>query len=77
MNSMDIGIIGYGSMGKMLADKFASFHNVYVATRSKEKLATAPESINAVDGNIDVAKAADIIFICVRPVDIKDVISEI
>ena len=74
---MDIGIIGYGSMGKMLADKFASSHNVYVATRSREKLITAPESINVVDGNTDVAKAADIIFICVRPVDIKDVISEI
>lgn len=74
---MNIGIIGYGSMGKMLADKFASSHKVYVATRSKEKLATAPDSVSAADNNIDVAKGADIVFICVRPVDIKDVISEI
>lgn len=74
---MNIGIIGYGSMGKMLADKFASSHKVYVATRSKDKLATAPDSVIAADNNIDVAKGADIVFICVRPVDIKDVISEI
>ena len=74
---MNIGIIGYGSMGKMLADKFSSFHRVYVATRSKEKLASAPYSINAADANIDVAKVSDIVFICVRPVDIKDVICEI
>lgn len=74
---MDIGIIGYGSMGKMLADKFAPSHNVYVSTRSKERLATAPENIRIVDCNVEAARAADIVFICVRPVDIKDVIAEI
>ena len=45
---MNIGIIGYGSMGKMLAQKFASsgyseIQNVFVANRSKEKLASVKD----------------------------------
>ena len=74
---MDIGIIGYGSMGKMLADKFAVSHNVFVATRSKERLTTAPASLNILNGNAEVAACCDIVFVCVRPVDIKSVLTDI
>lgn len=75
---MNVGIIGYGSMGKMLADKFAlKGECVYVSTRSEEKLKTAPVALHICASNKDVAAASDIVFVCVRPVDIGDVISEI
>ena len=75
---MNVGIIGYGSMGKMLADKFAlKGECVYVSTRSEEKLKTAPDALHICESNRDVAAASDIAFVCVRPVDIGDVVSEI
>ena len=79
---MKVGIIGYGSMGKMLADKFAVSGNreieqVYVANRSKDKLSTVPEGIRICDDNKTLAAESDIVFLCVRPVDIKDIIVDI
>ena len=48
---MNIGIIGYGSMGKMLAQKFASsgfseIEGVLVSNRSKEKLQSVEKGIS-------------------------------
>ena len=75
---MNVGIIGYGSMGKMLADKFAyAGQRVFVSTRSIEKLESAPETVNRCGSNVETAEASDIVFVCVRPSDIKDAVSEI
>ena len=79
---MNIGIIGYGSMGKMLAQKFAAsgyseIQKVLVANRSKEKLNTIPNELCICNSNVELAEKSDIIFVCVRPVDIKSVIIEI
>ncbi|MBP5576828.1 MAG: NAD(P)-binding domain-containing protein [Treponema sp.] len=79
---MNIGIIGYGSMGKMLAQKFASsgyseIQNVFVANRSKEKLASVQDELCICNSNAELAEKSDIIFVCVRPADIKPVINEI
>lgn len=43
---MNIGIIGYGSMGKMLFEKFqaAGYKNVFIANRTKEKLSALPST---------------------------------
>ena len=74
---MKIGIIGYGSMGKMLLWKFSEsgFYgkdSLLVANRTSEKLAEA-ESIATACNNTELAKEADIIFVCLRPGDMKNV----
>jgi len=79
---MNVGIIGYGSMGKMLADKFAASENpdlehVFVANRSKERLSTAPGNVTICVDNRELAGKSDIVFACVRPVDMGDTMREI
>ena len=79
---MKIGIIGYGSMGRMITEKIAASGvlnagDIFVANRSKEKLQTIPEGVIVCESNADVAKSSDIVFLCVRPIDLKNVLSEI
>ena len=57
---MNVGIIGYGSMGKMLADKFAAsgildVEDVFVTNRSKEKLESAPIGVTVCENNRELA----------------------
>lgn len=78
---MKIGIIGYGSMGRMLLWKFAESgsygkDSLLVANRTPEKLAGA-DSIATICSNTELAKEADIIFVCLRPGDMRNVLSEI
>ena len=72
---MKIGIIGYGSMGKMLYEKL-SHTELYVSNRTKEKISRLPDCV-VCDSNKELAALADIIFLCVRPADMKTVITEI
>ena len=79
---MKVGIIGYGSMGKMLVDQFASSGKLkngflLVSNRTKEKLKTLPAGANACDNNRELACLADIVFLCVKPGDLKEIIEEI
>ncbi len=77
---MKIGIIGYGSMGKMLLWKFSASGikkvDLFAANRTAEKLEEAKD-IATVCSNAEAAKNGDILFVCVRPVDLKDVLTEI
>jgi pyrroline-5-carboxylate reductase len=80
-----IGIIGYGSMGKMLLTKFiqskiTDASDLFIANRTFEKIKALNEiypEINICKNNIDLAKNADILFICVKPLEIKTVLTEI
>jgi pyrroline-5-carboxylate reductase len=80
-----IGIIGYGSMGKMISSKFMESKiipesNMYISNRTFEKimgLKTIYPLLNICKNNIDVAKNVDILFICVKPLEIKTVLLEI
>jgi len=80
-----IGIIGYGSMGKMISSKFIELKiipepNMYISNRTFEKimdLKTVYPLLNICKNNIDVAKNSDILFICVKPLEIKTVLLEI
>ena len=85
---MNIGIIGYGSMGKMITERIASSGKapggIFVSNRSKEKLQDVPAGVVVCESNRDLAArvcASDaepgIVFLCVRPVDLKNVLSEI
>jgi len=78
---MKVGIIGYGSMGKMLLWKFSERRSMgkdelFAANRTKEKLSEARD-IATICSNTESAANADILFVCVRPMDLKPVIEEI
>lgn len=77
-----IGIIGYGSMGKMLLCKFGesgmvSNDHLFVANRTPGKILEAPDKYTICVSNKELAEKADMIFLCVRPGDIKTVLDEI
>ncbi|MCR4838636.1 MAG: NAD(P)-binding domain-containing protein [Eubacterium sp.] len=77
-----VGIIGYGSMGKMLLWKFAeagviSKEMLLVANRTREKLDEASSIATICESNAELAAKADIIFVCVRPSDMKGVFEEV
>lgn len=77
---MTVGIIGLGSMGNMLLEKFYASGKfgegeLLAANRSPEKLEQCRIAVPC--SNTDLASQADIVFVCVRPVDLKSVLSEI
>ncbi|MDR1839616.1 MAG: NAD(P)-binding domain-containing protein [Treponema sp.] len=80
-----IGIIGYGSMGKMIFYKFIEAkvipeNNIFLSNRTYDKiidLKTIFPKLNIYKSNRDVAKNANILFICVKPFEIKYVLTEI
>lgn len=78
---MSIGIIGYGSMGKMLLERFEAAKNVsedlYVSNRNIEKIRHLSGAINVCSSNNELAMKSDILIICVRPTDIKSVLEDI
>jgi pyrroline-5-carboxylate reductase len=81
----NIGIIGYGSMGKMIFSKIVGSkiipeNNVFLSNRTYEKIIDIKNiypQINLCKYNQDVAKNADILFICVKPLEIKIVLLDI
>ena len=77
---MKVGIIGYGSMGKMLLTKFSESgivkQDLYAFNRTIEKLDEAKDIAQILPSK-ELAKVCDITFICVRPADIKTVLEEI
>jgi pyrroline-5-carboxylate reductase len=82
---MKIGIIGYGSMGKMILGKFIETRTIeqeklFVSNRTFNKIMDLNKiypRLNICGNNIDAAKDADMIFVCVKPLEIKTVLSEI
>lgn len=78
---MNIGIIGYGSMGKMLVEKFLEteniFDEIYVSNRNPEKISHLANVVNICENNSDLAENAQVIVMCVRPTDIKAVLEDI
>ena len=79
---MNIGVIGYGSMGKMITEKLASSdlikpQEIYVSNRTPEKLEDVPEGVIACRSNREVAHKSEIVFLCVRPNDLRRVLLEI
>ena len=77
-----IGIIGYGSMGKMLLEKFSDSDNVEnselrISSRTTGKIESAPARYRISGSNVELARESDIVFICTRPKDILEVLGEI
>ena len=79
---MKIGIIGYGSMGKMLAENFlvasiADKDSLYLANRTFAKLQEMEGRAKLCQSNAEIAESVDFLFLCVRPADIKIILEEI
>jgi pyrroline-5-carboxylate reductase len=82
---MNVGIIGYGSMGRMLAENWLSLglvasESLFVSTRTREKLASLTDvwpRVVTCGSNAEVAENADILFLCVKPAGIRDVLEGI
>jgi pyrroline-5-carboxylate reductase len=80
-----VGFIGYGSMGSMLVESLIksgrlSPDEIIVSTRTKSKLAKVKscwDNIHIAEDNVEVARAAKYIFICVKPLEFKDILLEI
>lgn len=79
-NNMNVGIIGYGSMGRMLLERFAKSgkaERLFVTNRTLEKIVQAPDEYTILATNAEVAECADILFVCVRFQDVKSVLEDI
>lgn len=80
-----IGFIGYGSMGSMLLDGFVSAgqiqeHEIIVSTKTKSKLEGIRQKFPQMQigkNNVEVAKQAKYLFICVKPLEVSHVLDEI
>lgn len=82
---MHIGFIGTGSMGKILIEAFLETRALFPShihasnrTFSKVKdLAQKHTGLHAYPTNIRVAQKANVIFLCIKPLEFKEVIDEI
>jgi competence protein ComER len=82
---MQFGFIGTGSMGKIVIEAFIEAKSVlpsqiHVSNRTFEKakeLAKTYTGLHAYPSNARVAERADVLFLCVKPLEFKKVIDEI
>ena len=81
----NFGFIGFGSMAKMIIHGLIEYaninpNNIYVTRKDKNRL----DEINCVFKNVhavaackDITEHARIVFICAKPKEIRDILSEI
>ncbi|HEU5139052.1 MAG TPA: late competence protein ComER [Bacillales bacterium] len=82
---MKIGVIGTGNMGNVLIQAFIESgavapSNLMIANRTKQKADKFKEEfpeLHVADTGMEVADVADIIFVCVKPLDIYPLIKQI
>ncbi len=80
---MRLGIIGTGHLGSMLVRKFVETgaikaENIIASNRTREKVERLAEGLGiSIGSNREVAEKSDVIFVSVRPLDVKGVLREI
>ncbi len=79
---MKIGVIGYGSMGRMLSERLIASGLVrggelFVSNRTQEKIAHLSDTCRVCGSNRELAAEAEIVFVAVKPGDIRGVLAEI
>lgn len=80
-----VGFIGYGSMGSMLAKGFLSSGKIrqeemIISTKTKSKLVEIHDcfpKVQIAQDNVKVAKHANYIFVCVKPLEVQNILQEI
>ncbi|GAB6275057.1 MAG: hypothetical protein STSR0004_19220 [Peptococcaceae bacterium] len=83
--SNTVGFIGFGSMGSLLVNGFLSANaidekNTFISTRTKQKLGELKRKypkVNICETNTELASKCKYIFICVKPLEVMDVLFEI
>ncbi|CAG0940468.1 pyrroline-5-carboxylate reductase [Candidatus Brocadiaceae bacterium] len=80
----EFGVIGTGSMGSMLIRKFIeteviNANNIIANNRTKEKVISLSKEtgIKTGENNQGVVKKSDIIFLCVKPLEVKGVLQDL
>jgi competence protein ComER len=82
---MNIGFIGTGSMGSILIESFIQTgalrpDEIIASNRTSVKIDRLAEQFDGLikaSSNIEVVKQSQIIFLCIKPLEFKNVISEI
>lgn len=79
---MKVGIIGYGSMGRMLTERLLQSglvqgEDLLVTNRTQEKLAPIRGICCLPENNCALAAASDVVLLCVKPGDLPAVLGEI
>jgi pyrroline-5-carboxylate reductase len=80
-----VGFIGYGSMGSMIVQGFIrsgaiSPEEMIISTKTRSKLDKIKSEftkLNIANNNSEVAKSAKYVFICVKPLEVMNVVKEI
>ncbi len=82
---MKVGFIGTGSMGSLLVEAFVNAgamlpEDITVSSRTRSKaeaLSIRCPGLRLADSNAEVARMADVLFLCVRPSEFGVVLAEI
>lgn len=82
---MKIGFIGTGNMGRILIEAFEEANvsppsSMFITNRTLQKALAIKENIheiNVCSANIEIIQQADIIFLCVKPLDMLSLLAEI
>jgi len=81
---MRIGIIGFGNMGEailkgLLNQQIVQRSNLFVADISADRILYAKNkySVNGVDSGGELIKKVDILILCIKPQDLKDLAGKI
>lgn len=71
-----IGIIGFGNMGSVIAERLKTKYRIWAFDKDKTKTKTL-SSINAADNIADLTNKVDIVLLAVKPQDFDAVLKEI
>lgn len=71
-----VGIIGYGNMGKAIAERIKGKYTVSAFDKDKNKISSL-KNIIASDNVIDLVEKSKVVILAVKPQDFENVLSEI
>ncbi len=77
---MNVGIIGAGVMGRMLANSFtAAKHEISVSDICGEKLnfATSNRRIHVAKNNVEVVQLSEVVFLAIKPQQFDSVVDDL
>lgn len=80
-DSMTIGFIGFGNMGKVLSESLRKFSDtqteIIISDKDYSKIEEAKKAGFKTDNNKEVFLKSDIVFLCIKPKDLTSSLEEI
>lgn len=80
-DSMTIGFIGFGNMGKVLSESLRKFSDteteIIISDKDYSKIEEAKKEGFKTDNNKEVFLKSDIVFLCIKPKDLTSSLEEI